>query len=220
MKKSRSERKVGHRPGVIDRLTEAESAKLLRILLEKHESLRREAERAAADLVGASSPQDIADSVYAAVTSLDYDALNERAGSTRGGYVEPTEGAWELLDEAVEEFVDDMKRRMEAGFMDTAFSICRGIIAGLAKAEDCGSGDVLGWAPDFPEEEAEYIVSELLRACPRQNRATARDRIRTLLAEEAPLWTNLLERRPPQAVRPKSSERNPVVKIRRKRALR
>src|SRR2546430_8612475 len=37
--------------------------------------------------------------------------LNARAGSHEWGYVEPSEAAWEILEETVEPVLDDMKRQ-------------------------------------------------------------------------------------------------------------
>jgi hypothetical protein len=43
-------------------------------------------------------------------SKFDYDGLNGRSGSHSWGYVEASEAAGELLEEAVEPFVNDMKR--------------------------------------------------------------------------------------------------------------
>jgi len=40
---------------------------------------------------------------------LDYDDLNARAGKTRYGYAEPSDAAWELFEEALDPFVNEMK---------------------------------------------------------------------------------------------------------------
>jgi len=36
------------------------------------------------------------------IRALDYEDLNARAGSHKWGYVEPSEAAWEILEETVE----------------------------------------------------------------------------------------------------------------------
>lgn len=47
--------------------------------------------------------------------AMDYDDLNARAGRHEWGYVEPTEAAWEILEETVEPFREDMKRHLDLG---------------------------------------------------------------------------------------------------------
>jgi hypothetical protein len=46
------------------------------------------------------------------------------------GYVEPTEAAWELVEEAVMPFIEDIKRRVEAGQQEAALNTCVGVILG------------------------------------------------------------------------------------------
>src|SRR5256886_16286660 len=80
--------------------------------------------------------------------------LNARAGSHEWGYVEPSEAAWEILEETVEPVLDDMKRHIELGLEAEALEICKGMGLGLYRLSEREGGDVLGWAPDFPAEAA------------------------------------------------------------------
>jgi len=76
-----------------------ELAQVLHALLRKHpESETRGLEAIAVHLVVLlPRSEDTAEQVLDAVTALDLDSLNDRAGSHSWGYVEPTEAAWELL---------------------------------------------------------------------------------------------------------------------------
>ncbi len=58
----------------------------------------------------------------------DYDDLNARAGGHSWGYVEPTETAWELLEEAVEPVLSEMKRYLEIELEEQAREFCHGIL--------------------------------------------------------------------------------------------
>jgi hypothetical protein len=64
--------------------------------------------------------------------------LNVRAGSHSWGYVEASEAAGELLQEAGEPFVNDMKRYLEMGLENQAWQFCQGIFAGLYRVRDDG----------------------------------------------------------------------------------
>lgn len=117
---------------VLDKMAPSELATVLRALLKKHPDLRPEAESIAVEMVSSPSVENIAEDVLDAVTSLGIDSFHERAGKQSWGYVEPTEVAWELLGEAVE---DVMKRRMDLGLHEAAQAICCGIVLGLHKGE-------------------------------------------------------------------------------------
>ena len=89
---------------------------MLRSLLERHPELIAEAEEIASATVTDVDAHAVAEDVEQAVLDRDLDDLNSRAGRHSWGYVEPTEAAWELLAEAVDPFLDEMKRHVELGF--------------------------------------------------------------------------------------------------------
>ena len=89
------------------------------------------------------------------------DDLNGCAGSHSWGYKEPTEAAWELLEETVEPFVEDMKRHLSLGLEPKALEICQGIVLGLYRLRnDPDPDELLGWAEDFPGEAAGCAVDD------------------------------------------------------------
>ena len=178
------------RSDVLARLTHSESATVLRTLLERHGNIRAEAETIATELVASPSVDDIAEDVLDAVTSLDIDDLNNRAGPSQYGYIEPSAATYELLEESVEDFLSDMKRRMKLGLTDAAIAICCGLVKGLNKAK-CADSDVLNWEPDFPEEEACQAVAEFIKSCPKEGRQALCSQLLAVLSEHVPAWSEL-----------------------------
>ena len=146
------------------------------------------------DMVSAASVEGVAEDIFDAVTSLDIGTFHGHAGKQPWGYVEPTEAAWELLDEAVVDVIADMKRRAELGLHQAAEQICCGVVLGLQKAKTVESDGPLRWAPDFPAEEACHAVAEFIRMLPAKNRQTARDRLVKTLSVLVPGWTEMISR--------------------------
>lgn len=170
-----------------------ELATVLRALLARHPDLLQEAESIAIEMVSLPSVEDVAEDVLEAVTLLGVDRLHGRAGKQQWGYMEPSEAAWELLDEAIDGFLSDMKRCLALGLQDAAEGICCGIVLGLHGADETSSDGLLGWAPDFPAESACHAVVELVQACPAEDRATAHDRLVEVVWEQAPEWAHAVE---------------------------
>ena len=156
--KSRDE--GGSAANLLDKLESAEAAAVLKRLVTEHPELRAEAEAMARSTLGEASFLSVADEVESAILTLDYDDLNARAGRHSWGYVEPSEAAGELLEEAVEPFIADMKRRLEMGLEEEAREICQGILLGLYRVRDGGGSDIVGWAPDFPAETAGCVLED------------------------------------------------------------
>lgn len=113
----------------------------------------------ASDLLGEVSFEHVAYELEEAVRALDLDDLNSRAGSHRWGYKDPTEAAWELLEEVVEPFLEDMKRQAELQSPTNALEICKGVVLGLYRVRhEPDGGTLLGWAPDFAPQTAMWTV--------------------------------------------------------------
>ncbi len=180
--------------GLLERLSPEEAAAVLHQLLDQHPELRSEAESFATDLVSSGSIEEIAEDVHFRITNVDLDALNERAGSHSWGYVGPDQAAQDLLEEAVKDLVEDMKRRTELGLVSAAEMLCAGIVQGLYQAREAKTDGALGWAPDFPGEEADYVVGEFLRACAPAVRKAAQKRLLEILAKRVPKWAEVLSR--------------------------
>jgi hypothetical protein len=158
--KRKSNREGESAANVLDKLDSAEAASVLRKLLDRHSELRSEAEAIARDMLTGISPFSVADDVEEALLQFDYDDLNGRAGGHSWGYVGPDEAAGELLEEAVEPFISDMKRYLEMELEDQARQFCQGILLGLYRVRDGSENDILGWAPDFPGEAAANVLKD------------------------------------------------------------
>jgi hypothetical protein len=145
----------------LSKIAAGEAHAILRMLLERHPELCAEADALAAGLVTDVDPNDVADTVRDAILSLDLDDLGGRAGRHSWGYTEPTEAAWELLQEAMDPFLDDLKKHIALGFEVSAVATCKGIVLGLYAVRGKNSDEVLGWAPDFPAESAGEAIATL-----------------------------------------------------------
>lgn len=179
---------------ILDRLADEEAIVVLRHLLEKHGELRPEAESIAVHFISSQSAEDIAAEVSDALTGIDLDALNGRAGRHSWGYVEPSEAAVELLEEAIEERVEDMKRRLGMEMVASAQTLCGGLIEGLYASRKPNSDGALGWAPDFPAEHAGFLVQEFLELS--RYKLTSAERIKFIdrLVSRAPEWKDMFHR--------------------------
>lgn len=91
--------KAAQRSAPLQQLKDGEAAGILRSLLMKHPELSAETAKMAASVIGDVAMEDIVQETEEAIRALDLDDLNSRAGSHSYGYVEPTEAAWELIEE-------------------------------------------------------------------------------------------------------------------------
>ncbi|MBI4734503.1 MAG: hypothetical protein HY766_00325 [candidate division NC10 bacterium] len=198
MSKQKQRGAASKKKGPLDRLTGDEAVTVLRLLWEERPELRKEVERLAKSVLGGVSVEDVADAVEDAVRSLDLDDLSSRAGRHRDGYVEPSQAAVDLVEEAVMPFIEDIKRRAEARQQAAALNTCVGVVLGLYRLRNREGDPFLGWAADSPDEMAGEAVVTLRKALRKAKTARGGPQGSTSLPvifrETAPEWADMLER--------------------------
>ncbi len=102
---------------VLDGLTAQESQTVLRLLLKRHLALLEEAEGLAAEVASSVDREAVAEDLVAVVRLMSLEELDGRSGRQPWGYVEPWEAAWELLEEAVKGYRDDIVRLAALGLV-------------------------------------------------------------------------------------------------------
>jgi len=148
----------------LDSLAATEKATVLDQLLAARPELREPAEACAAQLMRGADRSAVADEVEGALQYLDIDELNTRTGYRPGfGYVDPAEAADEILDEALQPFLDDLQRRVDLGMGSAAVELAAGILLGLYNCRDGNSETLLEYAPDYAVERASAVVSHCAR---------------------------------------------------------
>ena len=148
----------------LDALSDTEHAKVLAKLLISHPDLRSEAELAARRLLDTATVECIAEKVVWALRDIPLEDLAGRVGPIRGrGYVDENEAAWDLLGEAIEPFLTDLRRR--AGLrLVSASAVAIGIVAGLYQARNSEDGTVVAYAgEDALTELADEVFNETTR---------------------------------------------------------
>lgn len=182
------------RPTALSQLRADEAASILRALLERHPELTAEATVMAEAAITGAHADGIANAVEHAILALDIDALGDRAGEHGDGYTSPTEAAWELLQEALDPFLDDLRRQIALRAASAAIESCKGIVLGLYRVRGKNRDAVLGWAEDFPAEGAGLAVDLLSRADVGA-RGAACHLPQDFVDEEVPDWADIFARR-------------------------
>jgi hypothetical protein len=187
------------RRAVVDALDGAEAKQLLATLLDAHPELLTEVADLAEAELGAVTAEDLAEEVAFALEGLFVEDIWERAGTQPdGSYLEPTEAAWEVVEEAVAPFIADLTRRVELGRRAEATALCQGVLLGLYSISH-GEGEFLdGHAPDTLEEAAASAVEGWKKGSRDRAGSGVRARelaaMRRFLSDALPDWESFLTR--------------------------
>jgi len=162
-------------------LSGEELLQVVRQLLRRHPELRPEVEEIARRLLGHVNVDEVAAQVLRSLTGLRVESIAERTGFDGVGHLPASEAAYELLEEAVEPYLDDMARQHRQGLKDAAARTCLGIIEGLNRYER-EAHEFGTQVPDGPGDLARTVLDEWTKG----GRSRARWRDRAVLADEFP----------------------------------
>ena len=100
----------------------------------------------------------VADEVFKSLNSVQVEELWNNSGKTYSGYTEPTEVAFEMLEDEVRYYVTKMEQYKDLGMKTEEKEYCKGIISGLLKYGQDGYNEFRDWCPDDPYTVAENII--------------------------------------------------------------
>lgn len=143
-----------------------EASQILEKMLNDDPDLVKKAYGIATEIVSDVNADEIADMVYYQLDSLDADDLYSHSGRTRDGYVDPGEKAWEMFEEALFPFIDEMKKSKQRSLPPIAKIHCIGIIKGLLRYEKESYSDLTDWVQDAPGEYIDTVVEEWKKGNP------------------------------------------------------
>ena len=95
--------------------------------------------------------EGVAADVFDELESLEVEELWEKSGSTRYGYVDPHEYAWDMIEERLSPFWEEMRKYQKLGLSAKAKNHCLGIMLGLRRFERDGKNEFKDWAADAPQ---------------------------------------------------------------------
>lgn len=145
---------------IFDKISAADAIAILKILAKEDMDLVRKIEQLAIEYLSGVDIDDIASQVYFVLDNIDVEELWDRSGSTRSGYVEPADMACEMFEEALEPFVEELKKYQELSMHAEAKNCCLGILKGIYQFEKKSTSEYKNWAVDAPREYFGWVLSE------------------------------------------------------------
>lgn len=145
---------------IFEIITPHEAMLVLHRFIKKHEEYTEEIKKIALELVSDTDIDEVAKYVNNSLNYLQVEELWDRSGKTRYGYVEPSEEAWIMIEEALFEYVDAMKKYQKSGLHRLAKTYCMGIIKGIKDYDSNSLSEFSDWAVDAPYEFIERVFDE------------------------------------------------------------
>lgn len=151
---------------ILDALTGDQALQLLRKLCAHDDTIRARVVAGAQEVLNAHCWEDTANDVRFDLESLSVEEIWDRAGAHRMGYTTPDEAACELVEEAVQPYVDEALRYQAAGLQEAAAQTRMGVLKGLYDFGHGAASEFKINAPDVAAGCFQGILEEWLRSKP------------------------------------------------------
>ena len=149
---------------ILDEINEEDAYVILMKLIGEDEEIKKRIEKIASDHFSDVDSDGIAEQVFDELDSIDVHDLWDQSGSTRDGYVDPVDLSWEMFEEQLEPFVDQMKKYLRLLMYPEAKQYCIGILKGLYAFEKNATTEFADWAIDSPKEYFEIVYDDWKKA--------------------------------------------------------
>lgn len=138
--------RTGSTGGTIVRsLDPLEHVRLVGALLAERPDLAELVENLTADLLGDVDREEISCAVVDTYLDVEFTAIAGRVGRQPFGYVDEHDARWQMLEELLEPFLEDIERRWRLGFEEAAVELAVGVLAGLYELRDADEHTLIGW---------------------------------------------------------------------------
>ncbi len=153
------------RKNILDKINADDAFAILKILAKEDTNIARRIEQIAVDYLGGVDIEDIASQVYFDLDSLAVEDVWDQSGSTRYGYVDPTDMAWQMFEEALEPFLEEIRKYQELSMYAEAKNCCMGILKGIYQFEKESKSEYKDWAVDAPKEYFKNVLDDWRKSC-------------------------------------------------------
>ncbi len=146
---------------ILEQITPNDALAILKNLAKKDKDICKRIEQLAKEYLSEIDIDSIAEEVYSSLDFLDVEELWDSSGSTGyGEYIEPHERAFEMFEETIEPFIDEMKKYRKLLMFQEEKIYCMGILKGIYQYEKESTSDFSNWAEDVPGESFTDVLDE------------------------------------------------------------
>ncbi len=159
-KKSTGKSKPTRQSNLIDSLSGSDALSILKLLSQRDPNLKKTIEAIAMELLSGVDLDGIATDVQMELEFLDVEDVWNRSGATAHGYVDPGDAAWEMFEDALKPFQDEVEKYRQLSMLEEARLYCQGILKGIYDFDKESSTEYKDWAVDAPGEFFGLIVDD------------------------------------------------------------
>ena len=157
-KRSTTKKRAAPASEVLESITGSDALAVLGALAEQDDKLAEAIDATARELLGQVDAEDVAAEVQMELELLHVEDIGDKAGATSYGYVDEGEAAWQVFEEALEPFQEEVEKYRRLSMPAQARAQCEGILMGIYDFHAESSTEFKDWVVDAPGESFGYVL--------------------------------------------------------------
>jgi hypothetical protein len=130
--------------------------------------------------------EEVSEDVMSSLNFIDVHELWDRSGSNSyGEYTSPEEMAFEMVEEELDPFNQEVFRLCDLKMYKEATDSCEGVLWGIYRFEHESECEFKDWASDVPGECFDYLEEEYKKRCKDKKQVK---RIEDFIVKECSKW--------------------------------
>ncbi|MBI5183525.1 MAG: hypothetical protein HY999_04105 [Nitrospinae bacterium] len=180
-------RKKNKSANILDTISPNDAFVILKILAKEDTNIAKRIEQLAIDYLGNVDIEDVAEEVYWELNGIEVEEVWDRSGSTRDGYIDPGDMAYEMFEEALEPFLNELKKCQKLSLFNQAKYHCMGILKGIYKFHKESTSEYKDWAVDAPCEYFDVVLKDWKNDCQKPEYLKE---VKEFIKKNFPDWAN------------------------------
>jgi hypothetical protein len=170
---------------VLETITPADALTILQRLLEGDAEMAKRIEDVALEILRGVNIDSVTSEVQTELESLHVEDVWDASGSTSHGYVDPGDAAWQMFEDALSPFQEQVEKYKRLSMHQEAKLCCMGILKGICDFDKESSTEYKDWAIDAPAEFFSTILDDWRK---RTNKRTELAEMNEFIRENCPEW--------------------------------
>ena len=182
---SSGRRKKIQKSKVLESITGNDALSILNVLAMRDSAIAKMIDEVALEIFRGVNADEVADQVQSELEFLQVEDVWDRSGSTRNGYIDPGDAAWEMFEEALKPFRDEAEKYRCLAMFKEADLCLKGILKGIYDFDRKSSTEYKDWAVDAPGEYFGLILDDWKKL---HKGRQAIDDMRKFIEKNCPDW--------------------------------
>ncbi len=144
---------------IINKISPREALVILRSLAKSDKEIKNTIIEFAEDLFGDIDVEEIGEDVFYALDGIDVHDLWDSSGAKVDGYISPEDMAFEMVEEQLQTYYQELFRLCELKMAQEAMQYCMGVLKGIYRYVNESESEFKDWATDIPEECFGYLIT-------------------------------------------------------------